>query len=196
MKFYSYTILQVLLVGILARLTAVFFSIKNEHTSDVGEFATNFVINPSFYPWDSWIESGGAIDAFPYGLTMLLSLAPAGFIFNAVGLDVSNAHYLTFLIFETICGVICLKTFRADKTPLVAALCLSPMTIFISYVLGHNDIIPITFVVTGLYFLKLSHVALCGLFFALAVSAKVTMVISLPVLAIFLFNNARKNLIQ
>ena len=62
----------------------------------------------------------------------------------------------------------------------------SPVVILATYLLGYNDIIPVTFIVVSLYLLKKNRYFFSGVFIALSVSAKLSMLISIPFFDIFL----------
>ena len=66
---------------------------------------------------------------------------------------------------------------------------LSPVVILATYFLGLNDIIPALFLMIAILFLKLHRLIAGGIFFALAISAKLSMLIVLPFLILFLYKN-------
>ncbi|SVD87800.1 uncharacterized protein METZ01_LOCUS440654, partial [marine metagenome] len=43
-------------------------------------FIASFIENPSFFPWDTFIDSGKDLLAFPYGPSMILFYLPTTFL--------------------------------------------------------------------------------------------------------------------
>ena len=62
-------------------------------------FVENFLENPSFSPWSSFLDKGGSSFAFPYGPVMLIAYIPTtylGMVFD----DLLNLAYFSGLGFR------------------------------------------------------------------------------------------------
>ena len=83
-------------LGVFLRLI-LFFAISSEITH---EWYVPFLINTinfeTILPWDSWVDSGGDLKAFPYGMGMLAAFVPFSWLvfFNN---DIGEIFYLLTL---------------------------------------------------------------------------------------------------
>ena len=143
--FYS-----VLIFGFLLKI--YFFSIGSDpYLNWYRPFLEFSSQNLSLDPWQSWLESGGNTIAFPYGYSMWLSFMPFILIFNFI--ELSLIYFFVICIFELITCYIVFKLNNNNKSSFLF-LWISPIVLTATYLLGFNDIIPATFIIISLYFLK------------------------------------------
>jgi hypothetical protein len=64
-----------MITGILVRLILVFALFPNIHRDLFLPFVSFALNNPSLDIWQSWLDSGGRPDAFPYGISMFVPIA-------------------------------------------------------------------------------------------------------------------------
>lgn len=140
-------------------------------------------------PWSVWIAGKGAAVAFPYGYAMWLAFLPMTLLAKLVGFQLLYAYQLTLLAAD-FCLLLTLRRLLPDRQPLLLLVYwLSPIVILASYGLGLNDLIPALLLCLSMLFVRQIRLKLAGALFAAAISAKLSMIVALPLFAIYLFNN-------
>jgi len=140
-------------------------------------------------PWSRWMAEGGAPAAFPYGYAMWLSFLPITLCSKFIGVPLQFGYELTLLAFD-FCLLITLHYLLPGRQRLVLAIYwLSPIVILASYVLGLNDLIPVLLLTLSIFFIQKVDLKIAGIFCAAAISAKLSMVIALPFVILYLYNN-------
>ena len=140
-------------------------------------------------PWTLWVNGGGDLQAFPYGYAMWIAFMPIILIAEIIQFPSIYAYHLTILIID-LCLLITLNKLIPNRhQSLLLAYWLSPIIILSSYILGLNDLIPALFIVISIYFMKIIRLKPAGIFLAIAISAKLSMLVALPFFIIYLFNN-------
>lgn len=140
-------------------------------------------------PWSTWIARGGAPVAFPYGYVMWVAFLPMTLVAKLTGLPLLYTYYLTILAAD-FCLLLTLRRLLPDRQRLLLlAYWLSPIIILASYGLGLNDLIPALLLCLSIVFVRQVELKLAGALLGAAISAKLSMVVALPFLAIYLFNN-------
>jgi uridine kinase len=81
------------------------------------------------------------------------------------------------------------KLLHTKDWVLLAIYWLSPISLIASYYLGYNDIIPVFLLMGAIYLLRGHFLIWSGIFLVAAISAKFSMVLSLPFFFIYLFHN-------
>jgi uridine kinase len=142
----------------------------------------------SIFPWQNWLDSGGASEAFPYGYAMWFMFLPAA-VLSLVGLPIELGYSFTLLIADIfILFSLVVASGYATKT-IIWTYWLSPITVIASYVYGLNDVIPSCFLVFSILALQNGRFKVSGAMVALAISAKLSMLLALPFLFLYLYNN-------
>ena len=140
-------------------------------------------------PWSGWMSQGGAPAAFPYGYAMWLSFLPITLATKLIGVPLQYGYELTLLAFD-FCLLITLHHLLPGRNLLMLAVYwLSPIVILASYVLGLNDLIPALLLTLSIFFIRRVNLNIAGIFCAAAISAKLSMVVALPFVVIYLYNN-------
>ena len=140
-------------------------------------------------PWSGWMSQGGAPAAFPYGYAMWLSFLPIILATKLVGMPLQYGYELTLLAFD-FCLLITLHHLLPGRHRLLLAVYwLSPIVILASYVLGLNDLVPALLLTLSIFFIRRVDLKIAGIFCAAAISAKLSMVVALPFVVIYLYNN-------
>lgn len=176
-------------IGLVIKIFLIFLISPVAVTDWYGPFLDNSIIAFSSDPWFSWLENTGSLRAFPYGYAMWLTFLPFTILSNSVGLPIEYGYQLTLLIcdFALLCV---LNRILAIRTTLVLfAYWLSPVVIIASYGLGLNDVVPALYLMLAILCLNQQQLRFTGVFYALAVSAKLSMLIVFPFLIIYLYNN-------
>jgi uridine kinase len=140
-------------------------------------------------PWSGWMSKGGTPAAFPYGYAMWLSFLPITLATKLIGLPLQYGYELTLLAFD-FCLLITLHHLLPGRHRLLLAVYwLSPIVILASYVLGLNDLIPALLLTVSIFFICRVDLKIAGIFCAAAISAKLSMIVALPFVFLYLLNN-------
>jgi hypothetical protein len=101
-------------------------------------------------PWSDWISSGGRSDAFPYGPVMLLiqALVPLLVGFYRFFIETPSTLALTSILLTSL--LLLLDYFITarivdrlkDRKRVANVFIFSPLILYVTYVLGQNDLIP------------------------------------------------------
>ena len=152
----------------------------------------NYTIAPiSFDPWTNWIAHGGNSSAFPYGYVMWIFFLPGLLLCKLLSIDILFAYNMTLLVVD-ICLLLTLnKMFRDSRRLILAVYWLSPIVIVASYICGYNDLIPVFLLTLSLYFVSQHKPFYAGFLCITAVSAKFSMIISIPFFLIYFIQNKR-----
>ena len=146
-----------------------------------------------FDPWSSWLAAGGDPLAFPYGYVMWLIFLPSAWLAEALALPAQYGYWLTLVAVDV--GLLFSLHRLVPGMPthrLLTWYWLSPLVLLPTYGLGLNDLVPILLLTIALVLLRQpatkAQSACAGAVCALAVSAKLSMVISVPFFLIYLYN--------
>ena len=183
---------QLFLLGVFARLLLV---VSVEPTAaqiyyipfidaGVSEFSLN--------PWAGWKSSGGDGIAFPYGMMMYLVFAPAFFVGDLILLPPNISYFFTIFVMEFLLLLGLQKAVPRSRALVIVLFWLSPVNLIALYIYGFNDIIPVTLLFWSVRFLHNHNWAFAGAYLAAAISAKLSMVIALPVFLLYFFRNNNK----
>ena len=177
------------LVGLAARLVLIVLMMPAAVSQWYSPFLHVSTTALTLDPWSAWIADGGAAAAFPYGYAMWATFIPLTLVAKSVGLPLLYGYQLTLLAAD-FCLLLTLRRLLPDRDRLLLlAYWLSPIVVLASYGLGFNDLIPALFLCLSLVFLKHIRLKLAGALLAVAISAKLSMIVALPFFAIYLFNN-------
>jgi uridine kinase len=141
-------------------------------------------------PWSEWMLSGGKEASFPYGLAMYMTFFPMFLIGDLLSLTPFLSYFATILIVEFALLVALTATMKRDHKLITILFWLSPVNLVALYFYGFNDIVPVTFLFWSIYFLYKNNWFGAGVMIAFAVSAKVSMIIALPVVCLYFLNNS------
>jgi len=156
----------------------------------------DFYLNNNFQnPYDYFFLAGKN-DSFPYPPLMLWLVAlPYGalfFILKTLGISSIFATILTFRISVFVADLLILivlaKWLKHKTKKLLIFYWLSPVLIYINYVHGQLDCIPIAILILSLYFLFKEKFILSCVILAAAISCKTNIILAAPFLAIYLYS--------
>ena len=179
--------------GLFFKLILILVFIPEIQTDWFVPFVNSFSQNLSFDPWTNFLDREGDPFAFPYGPVMFLVLLPFTLIggtidgliglnyFSGLGFRLSLLGADIFLLFTL------LQQFEKNQKGILIHYWLSPLVIFITYWHGQTDIIPLGLFIYSASLLKRNDSRLSGIFLALAVAAKHSMLLGLPFILIYLW---------
>ncbi len=153
-------------------------------------FISDFNSNLSIDPWGTWISSGGNPEAFPYGWTLLLILAPV----VSVGEALFGASWPVFLALAI--GLDLLVVFallgiqKPEAKPYVLlAYAASPVPLTIFFWVGATDMVPMAFLVAALVSMNKKRFLASGLFLGLAVGTKFLILAAVVGFLLYIFRS-------
>tara|TARA_Y100001970_G_scaffold188729_1_gene229519 strand:- start:5579 stop:7624 length:2046 start_codon:yes stop_codon:yes gene_type:complete len=154
-------------------------------------FLDNSLHNWSLDPWSSWIDNDYSNLAFPYGYVMWFSFLPLSLLGKLFGISSVLTYSFTLFLIDILLTIILLKLFAKQELEILYLYWLSPIVFIGTYIFGLNDLIPIFFLVLSLFLLKNLYFTSSGFVLMAAISAKISILISLPVFLIYFINNSR-----
>ena len=179
------------LVGLIIRLAllATVLPFAAEHWYI--PFLVKSIESFSLDPWSSYLALGGDRLAFPYGYAMWLAFIPSFALAWYLKFPTMVAYSMTLLVIDIALLYVLRKLTSTSEKKLLAIYWLSPIILFSTYWLGLNDLIPVGLLMFGLMLLHTGLPQRAAICVALAVSAKLSMILTAPFLIIYLFNNKR-----
>lgn len=143
----------------------------------------------SWDPWTIFIQAGGVERAFPYGYAMWVAFLPLTLVANLTHLPTAVAYGGTLVLADIALLLILGALFNLKNRLLLSLYWLSPVIIFAVYFLGANDLVPVALLCGALLTLRERRNGLAGVICGAAVSAKLSMLLALPLIAIYLYRN-------
>ena len=179
----------IFVVGLLIRVALIVLIAPLPVTQWFAPFLDVSISSPSFDPWEKWLEQGGTLLAFPYGYAMWLLLVPAAMASKLVGFSMQFGYQFSLLAADV--GLLLVLGLIESRRPhlLLGVYWLSPIIILPTYVLGFNDLIPAFLLSLSILFIFRGNLLWAGGVCAAAISAKLSMILALPLLLIYLYNN-------
>lgn len=153
-------------------------------------FISHFNGNLSIDPWSNWISSGGNPEAFPYGWTLLLILAPVVFLGETL-FGASWPVFLALVIALDLLVVLALLGIqKAESKPYVLfAYAASPVPLMIFFWVGATDMMPMAFLVAALVSMNKKWFLASGLFLGLAVGTKFFILVAVVGFLLYIFRS-------
>ena len=148
--------------------------------------------NFSFDPWTNFLNTGGEVFAFPYGISMVSAYFPLSGL--GLLLIISNQNFflglgfrLTSFAFDyaLLISLAILTRNYSNKVLLITYWC-SPLVLYLTYIHGQLDLIPITLLIGSICLVSWNRFRASALFLTLAISAKFSMIIATPLIFIYI----------
>lgn len=177
------------LLGLAIRLALIVVTVPLAARDWYVPFLDASITHFTFDPWSVWLHGGGTPAAFPYGYAMWLAFLPLTIVAKLFGMSLFYGYGLTLLAADFGLLLVLRELLPERDRLLLAVYWLSPIVLFASYGLGLNDVIPVFLLTLSLYFLKRLRLTLSGVLFIAAISAKLSMVLGLPFVLMYLFHN-------
>ena len=185
--FWAGLILKIFLGGIFAShfLTDLFIP-----------FVKYFATDSSLNPYEFFASANDQINHFPYPSVMLYIMA-IPFILIKLFLDINLIDGSALLLLSRLPIVLAdigiffiLKSWVSDKaiTKLLWLYWLSPVLIYINYIHGQLDVVPIFLLVVSLHYLFARKLVISSMVLGLALATKTIVSLTLPFILIFLIS--------
>ena len=187
---YSRNIKALLLISLLIKTSLVFLYVPSLHKEWFVPFLQHWALQPSFDPWTSWVNSGGDVAAFPYGIGMLLIAYPAALIAAHFGLTAgSMALLLTFMLFDYLIAYVLIRL--KSSIGVLTLWIVGPLTIFVTYVHGQTDVVVGSAILIALLAIRSDKWKNGAIAVGVGASLKLSVLLLLPFIAIFALKNPR-----
>lgn len=173
----------------------------------VPSFQTNFfvpflstTVSQLFDPWSLWLNSGGRLDAFPYGPVMYALLLPsvgvAHLISSITTLQFISVAQITLattllLLDYLLCRALAVFERGTSRSWAWAAI-LSPVPFYINYLEGQLDVIPAVLLLLSVNQISKGKWRRSGFWLGLGISAKFSLILVLPFLFVYFFSTGKK----
>ena len=90
---------KLFLFGLLVKLFLIMYTSPIIYSELFIPFLKNNINNLSLDPWTNFLERGGNINSFPYGISMLLSYLPLTYLGNLIDKNIIDLNF-TELFFK------------------------------------------------------------------------------------------------
>ena len=186
------------IIGLIIRIFFVIFFLPKAQEAWFLPFYSNSFQNLTFNPWDATYNLNqnyiSTSASFPYGIVMYLGYLPLtviGFLLDKllnIAIFFKIGFGLTSLIFDYSLLIVISKLVKKYSINLLLiAYWLSPLSIFIIYLHGQIDVLPVLLLIFGISFLQFGNILYAGILLAMAISAKLSMTISIPLILIYIY---------
>ena len=180
------------IIGLVVKIVLAFLFASDYLTKLFCPFVNYYVISGFENPYIFFSEKG-YLSAFPYPPLMLWILAAPRLLFDAFLSNdythVSNLHILLIripvLLSDLTIFFVLLRWLKNYAKSVIVLYWLSPVLIYINYIHGQLDVIPIAILFISLYFLFKERFILAAIFLALAICTKTNILLVIPFYAIY-----------
>lgn len=185
-------------VGLFLRLILIFFVTPLIHKEWFLPFLEGPITDITIDPYTTFIQKGGDYLSFPYGIVMYLFYkVPISIGYSldqlfGISYITKISLGLSSLLFDlgTLYGIAFIAKKYSIKSLLLFYWC-SPIVIYIVYWHGQLDILPICLLIWSISLMHIEKPIGSGILLGLAISAKYSMLISLPFILIYYLRNKR-----
>lgn len=177
------------LAGLVMRIALMAFVEPSAPTVWYVPFLQVSTSSFSLNPWAVFLNSGGDVAAFPYGYVMWLAFLPLTMFCKLFGLSLMIGYKLTLLTADVALLLVLQRTVNCSLRVILMTYWLSPLVIYATYWLGFNDVIPVALLALSLLFFQKRELFTAALIMPAAISAKLSMVIAIPFMVIYLLRN-------
>lgn len=184
------SIQRLFLAGVLLRLLIISLVEPSAANDFYIPFMDLTVSAFALNPWAEWRSVDGSALAFPYGMAMYLVFAPAFLVGDFLSLPTSVSYFSTIFLVEFVLFVGIALTLKTDIKLITALFWLSPVNLVALYFYGFNDIVPAAFLFWSVCLLHQKKWLASGILLGFAISAKISMVIALPVIFLYFVRNS------
>lgn len=183
---------KLFLIGLSLKIIFSFFYSSNFLDNFFIPFV-NYYVDSGFNNTYQEFINKGIFNAFPYPSLMLFILSLPKIIFGSL-FDMRSIFFIRIpiLLADIVIFAILLKIIKNNNKKIIIYYWLSPVLIYINYVHGQLDAIPISIFFISLYLLFKKKFEYSSIFFGMSIATKTNMLMVLPFYVVYLFYN--KNL--
>lgn len=181
---------RLFLAGVFLRLSLIVLVEPGAAITFYIPFLDSGVSAFSLNPWLEWKSSGGSELAFPYGMAMYLVFVPAFWVGDFLSVPPHLSYFLTIFLMEFLLLIGLAKLMKGNISLITVLFWLSPVNLVALYCYGFNDIVPASFLFWSVWLLYNQKWLGSGILLALAVSAKISMIIACPLILLYFLRNS------
>jgi len=183
---------KLFLMGLLLKITFSIFYASSFLDNFFVPFINYYVDNSFNNPYQEFINRG-IFNAFPYPSLMLFIVSLPKMLLGSL-FDIRSIFFIRIpiLLSDIAIFTILLKIIKNNNKKIVIYYWLSPVLIYINYIHGQLDAIPISIFFISLYLLFKKKFEYSSIFFGMSIATKTNMLMVLPFYVVYLFYN--KNL--
>lgn len=188
---------KIFIAGLVIRVLFVILFLPEIQVDLFVPFLVNIIETPSLFPWETYLQNNGDLAAFPYGPVMALAHLPFVFIGWIIDAIFSSSIFTligfkaSLLFADLMLLLILVKMFSHNYKEVLLFYWLSPIVIYVTYIHGQTDIIPITLFTASLLLLKQEKIKKCAIAVGISISAKFSMLVTAPFLILYLIVNKK-----
>jgi uridine kinase len=175
--------------GLILRIILIFtvssLAVTKWYVPFLNESISTFTLDP----WSFWCAKDGDVLAFPYGYVMWIFFLPLTLICKYASVPLFYGYGFTLLVADFSVLSLLRKIIPERERLLLLVYWCSPIVLFATYFLGLNDLIPVFMLLISLCFIKNNNLLFSGIALVAALSAKLSMVLTLPFFLIYLLHN-------
>lgn len=180
-----------LMVGILKLVLGTFFG--SSHLTNYFLPFLNYTIESSFSNPYEFYSKNSITEAFPYPALMLYIMLLPKFLFGWI----SDSQMFQFFLFRLPIFLADIAIFftlsawlgKKELKKFFFLYWLSPVLIYISYVHGQLDVIPIAFLILSLSSIYRGNLITSAIFLGLSLATKTMIILTFPFIFLYLFSN-------
>lgn len=184
-------------IGLAVRIAAVILIVPTAQAEWFTPFMRATLGSPGFDPWTLFLQHGGSRMAFPYGPAMYLFHAPT--VAVGMGIDAllkadgafAQIGFAASLLTADLALLVVLYRLTGEARAVVLYYWLSPIVLFVTYWIGQTDVVPTLLLTLSLLLLKQARMRASGAILGLSVAAKVSTLLAVPFVILFLWKNRR-----
>lgn len=180
-----------LAVGLIIKMVLAAY-LASPYLNDLFIPFVNYYVSSGFQdPYVHFVEAGD-LSSFPYPAVMLYVLAVPSLLFGWLADFFPSAHLYYFiyrlplLAADLVIFIVMRSWLHERREYLVWLYWLSPVLIYISYIHGQLDAIPISFLFLSLFFLFKKNFLWASIFLGVSLAAKTHIILALPFIVLYL----------
>lgn len=180
------------LFGLLVKIVCAFIFAGELFKNSFVPFVSYFVDSRFSNPYSHYIGNHET-DAFPYPALMLFIFTVFKFIFGNSWIIQPLLFRIPLLIADTVILIFLCRMLKGKEKRILFFYWCSPVLLYISYVQGQFDALPVMFLIIAFYLLFKKRLILSGIVLGLALATKTNMILVLPFYLVYVWKDYNEN---
>ena len=182
---------RMVIYGVALRVLVLAVFVPVLHFEWFVPFIEHWANHPSLDPWTAWLQAGGDIAAFPYGVGMILISIPSAIATRYLGPTAGSlCLLLAFTFLDTIIGYVLIKS-RA-RLAIFCSWVFGPIAIYVTYILGQTDVTIASLILLSVVLIKAKKSKSGGFVLAIAALFKLSALLFVPFILILVIRSPRE----
>ncbi len=161
------------------------FLYNSEYNLELFQPFLNEISEGHWNPWNYYVLNHLNLDSFPYHGLMLYVLYPFVWLGSFFGLGAQFIK-IPLLFADLLIYYLLLNLFKTRKREVFIFYFLNPIIFYSTYIYSQLDILPTAFLFICIFFLVRNKIFRSAVFFGLAISTKLHVLLALPLLAFYI----------